>query len=293
MAFVSLNEDIRSVVEKTRDSVVEVRARRRNPSSGVGWPGDGLVVTALHTVEEEEGIEIQTARGESFPAEIAGRDPSTGIALLRAKKASFSIPAWGDTARLEPGDVVLVVASSSFGHRVSLTTASLVYGEWTTDQGGRIDRYIETDARLFPGFSGSLLLGADGRGLGLNTAGLRRRTPLAIPVETLRRVVDSLLEHGDIRRGFLGITTYPIRLPDSVKSQRVGLLVLSVQAGSPAEKAGLFLGDVLLSVDGRSVDSPATLFSLLGGEKIGKTLEARVLRTGKEQGISVVAGARS
>lgn len=292
MSLAKLNEDIQSIVAKAGESVVEVRARLRTPSSGVAWPGDGLVVTALHTVEEDEGIEIRTTRGESFSAEVAGRDPSTGIALLRAKNASFAIPPWGDTARLEPGEVLVLVASSSFGRRISWTTASVVGGEWTTDQGGRIDRYLETDARLFPGFSGSLLLAADGRALALNTAGLRRRTPLAIPVETLRRVVANLLEHGEVRRGFLGITTYPIRLPDSVKSQRAGLLVLSVSGGSPAEKAGLYLGDVLLSVDGRSVESPAALFSLLGEERIGKTLEARILRTGKEESVSVVAGSR-
>lgn len=293
MALAKLNEDIQSVIAKAGDSVVEVRARRRSPSSGVAWPGDGLIVTALHTVEEEEGIEIRTARGESFPAAIAGRDPSTGIALLRAQKASFAIPPWGDTAKLEPGAVLVLVASSSYGRRVSLTTASVVSGTWTTDQGGRIDRYIETDARLFPGFSGSVLLAADGRALALNTAGLRRRTPLAIPVETLRRVVEKLLQHGEVRRGFLGITTYPIRLPDSVKSQRAGLLVLSVAEESPAERAGLYLGDVLLAVDGQKVDSPAALFSLLGDDRIGKTLEARILRTGREESVSVVVGSRS
>jgi S1-C subfamily serine protease len=296
MALASLNEDIRSIVRKAGDSVVEVRARRRMPSSGVAWPGEGLVVTALHTVEEEEGIEIRTVRGESFSAELAGRDPSTGIALLRAlpaKTASFAIPAWGDTAKLEPGEVLVLLASSSHGHRVSLTTASVVSGEWTTDQGGNVDRYLETDSRLFPGYSGSLLLTADGRAIALNNAGLRRRTPLAIPVETLRRVVDKLLQHGEVRRGFLGITTYPIRLPDSVKSQRAGLLVLSVAGESPAERAGLFLGDVLLAVDGRSVDSPGALFALLGEERIGKTVEARVLRTGKEQSVALVVGSRS
>ncbi len=293
MGLASLNEEIQSVVTKAGDSVVEVRARRRMSSSGVAWPGDGLVVTALHTVEDEEGIEIRTAHGEVFPAEIAGRDPSTGIALLRARKGSFAIPSWGDTAKLEPGEVLVLVASSGDGRRVSLTTASVVGGVWTTDQGGRIERYVETDARLFPGFSGSLLLGANGRALAMATAGLRRRTPLAIPVETLRRVIESLLEHGQVRRGFLGITTYPIRLPDSVKSQRAGLLVLSVQEASPAEKAGLFLGDVLLGIDGQNVDSPAALLSILGEERIGKALEARILRTGKEESVSVVVGSRS
>ena len=150
---------------------------------------------------------------------------------MRAKNASFAIPAWGDTAKLEAGELLIQVAASSSGRRISLTAASVVAGEWTTDQGGRILRYIETDSRLFPGFSGSLLLSAEGHALALNTAGLRRRTPLAIPVETLRHVVEKLLKHGDVRRGFLGITTYPIRLPDTVKSQSTGLLVLSVQAG--------------------------------------------------------------
>ncbi len=293
MGLASLNEDIRSIVAQAGDSVVEVRARRGAPSSGVAWPGEGLLVTALHTVEEDEGIEVRTARGESFPAEVVGRDPSTGVALLRAKTASFGIPDWGDTAKLTAGDVLVLVAASSSGRRVSLATASLVRGEWTTDQGGRIHRYLETDTRLFSGFSGSLLLSADGRALALNTAGLRRRTPLAIPVETLRPVVEKLLKHGDVRRGFLGITTYPIRLPESVKSQEAGLLVLSVQPGSPADKAGLFLGDVLLTVDGRSVDSPAALLSLLGEERIGKTLEARILRTGKDVALPVVVGSRS
>jgi S1-C subfamily serine protease len=146
---------------------------------------------------------------------------------------------------------------------------------------------------LFPGFSGSLLVSADGRALAFNTAGLRRRTPLAIPVETIRRVVEKLAKDGEVRRGFLGISTYPIRLPDAVKSQRSGLLVLSVQPGSPAETAGLYLGDVLLAVEGRSIDSPASLLAVLGEERIGKALEARVLRTGKEEKVSIVVGVRS
>src|SRR5262245_10385223 len=123
MSLASLNEDIRSIVAKAADSVVEVRARRGAPSSGIAWPGDGLVVTALHTLEEDEGIEIRTRRGESFEAAIAGRDPSTGIALLRAKGASFAIPAWGDTAKLEPGEILVLLAASGSGRRISLVTA--------------------------------------------------------------------------------------------------------------------------------------------------------------------------
>ncbi|MGH9323393.1 MAG: S1C family serine protease [Vicinamibacteria bacterium] len=289
----SLSEDIQKLSAKWSPSVVEVRGRRGAPSSGVAWSTDGLVIVAEHTLEHEEGIEIRTAAGDAFRSEILGRDPSTGIALLRAEKASLPVPDWGGTADLAAGEVALILACSRPARRVALTTVSAVGGEWTTDGGGRVDRYIETDARLFPGFSGSLLVGASGLGIALNTAGLRRRTAVAIPIETLRRVAKSLFDHGEIRRGFLGITTYPVRLPASVSTQRTGLLVLSVEPGSPAEKANLFLGDVILGIDSRVIESPGALLSFLTEDRIGKNLEARVLRSGGEQRVPITVGARS
>jgi S1-C subfamily serine protease len=293
MTLSSLNEDLKALFDRASASVLEVRARRRMPSSGVAWSADGLVVAAEHTVEEEGRIEIATSRGETFDAEVVGRDPTTGVALLSAKKARLSVPEWRETSGLAAPELVVVVAASKAGRRASLAAASVVSGEWSTDSGGRIERYIETDARLFPGFSGSLALDANGRSIGIHSAGLRRRTPLVIPTETLRRVVGSLVEHGEVRRGFLGITTYPIRLPEEVKSQRVGLLVLSVLRGSPAHDAGLSLGDVILGVNGRLVESPAALLSELTAEKVGKRIDARILRTGREETISITVAARS
>lgn len=293
MSLKSLNEDIRTLTARVSESVVEVRARRGAPSSGVAWSKDGFVVTAEHTLEEDEGIEIATAGGKKLKAEIAGRDPSTGVALLRAEGASLTPPRWRDSGTLVTGEVVLLVAASRLGPRVSLTTVSLVGAPWNTDNGGRIDRYVETDARLFSGFSGSLLLDAEGNALGLNTAGLRRRTPLAIPGETLGRVVAILAERGSVRRGYLGITTYPVRLPDSVTTQKVGLLVLSVQSGSPAASAGLFLGDVILAVDAQIVESPAALLSQLTEERVGTRLEARILRAGREESVPITVAPRA
>ena len=118
--------------------------------------------------------------------------------------------------------------------RASLAAINVVGEEWTTRSGGRLDRYIEIDPKRFRGFSGSLLLDCNGKALGINTTGLARCKPLTVPTETLRRVVDNLIEHGEVRRGFLGITTSPVRLPDTVASQDVGLLILSVQPKSPA-----------------------------------------------------------
>jgi serine protease DegQ len=292
MALKELNEEIRRIASKASASVIQVRGRRRGPSTGVAWSEDGLIVTAEHTLEDEEGCEVSTSSGETHRAEVVGRDPSTDIALVRAEKAQLTVPDWAETASLEAGDLALLVATSRFGRKVILTTAGLVGKGWNTESGARVDRYIETDCRLFPGFSGSLLLDVEGRAIGMGTAGFGRRTALAIPIETLRRVTRSLVEHGEVKRVFLGVTSYPVRLPDSVKPQRTGLLVLSVQDGSPAADAGLFLGDVLLTAEGAIVDSPTALVSQLGEEHIGKKIEIGILRAGKRESIRVTVGER-
>ncbi|HSF18173.1 MAG TPA: S1C family serine protease [Vicinamibacteria bacterium] len=289
----SLNGDLKKLAEKTGTSVVQVRARRGPPSSGIAWSADGLVVIAEHTLEREEDLGITTSSGETYEAEIAGRDPVTGVALLRAGKARLTVPSWREPGDLASSELAIVVTPSPFGPRAALTTTSVASSEGESERGGLLGRALEIDARPFRGFSGSLLVDAQGRGLGMVTAGFRRRAALAIPVETLRRVAGSLLEHGEVRRGFLGIATYPVRLPRAVESQRVGLLVLSVQEGSPAERGGLFLGDVILEVAGRRTESPAQLLSLLTEERAGKKLEMRLLRTGSEQTITVTAGVRS
>lgn len=292
MALRELNEEIGKIATRAGASVVEVRARRRGPSTGVAWSEDGLIVAAEHTLEEEDGFEVATAGGETYRAAVVGRDPSTDVALLRAENARLPVPEWGETSSLEAGSLALVVAASRLGRKVVLTTTSLVGKGWNTDSGARVDRYIETDCRLFPGFSGSLLLDVEGKGIGIGTAGFGPRTALSIPIETVRRVAGSLLEHGEVKRGFLGITSYPVRLPEKVKSQRAGLLVLSVQEGSPASEAGLLLGDVILTSDGSVVDSPTALLSHLGEDGIGKKIEMGILRAGRQESIPVTVGER-
>ncbi|HXV64264.1 MAG TPA: trypsin-like peptidase domain-containing protein [Vicinamibacteria bacterium] len=289
----SLNDDLMKLAEKAGASVVRVQARRGPPSSGIAWSAEGLVVTAEHTLERDEDLGITTSSGETYEAEIAGRDPSTGVALLRAKKARLTVPSWREPGDVSSSELAVVVTPSPAGARAALTTMSGAASEGESEPGGLLGRALEIDARPFRGFSGSLLVDARGLGIGMVTAGFRRRAALVIPVETLRRVAGSLLEHGEVRRGFLGIATYPVRLPRRIESQRVGLLVLSVQEGSPAEQGGLFLGDVILEVAGQRIESPAQLLSLLTEERAGKNLEMRLLRTGSEQTITVTAGVRS
>src|SRR5207237_6626756 len=135
-------------------------------------------------------------------------------------------------------------------------------GEWRTPGGGRLDRYLETDVAMRPGFSGSALVDARGRVVALNTAGLSRGSASAVPAPTIRRLVEQLRAHGGVPRGYLGISTLSARLPASLAEklgQPAALLVAAVDADSPAGRAGVLLGDALVSLDGRALTHPGEL----------------------------------
>lgn len=285
----ALSRDIAGIATKARPSVVAVHGRRGAPSTGIVWNGDGTVVTSARTLEVDDGdIALTTIDGRQVTSALVGRDPGTDVAVLRASELDKPAPVWADTSRVEAGHASVVVAP----RRTTLATVAAVDGEWTTRNGGKLDRRIELDVSRFRGFSGSLLLDAAGAALGLNTTGLARRSPMTIPAESLRRVVTNLVEHGGIRRGFLGITTSPVRLPETVASQDVGLLILSVQPESPAADAGLYLGDVVLGVGGETAESPMALLAYLTEDRIGKSVDLRILRAGEEKTMSVQLGER-
>jgi len=161
--------------------------------------------------------------------------------------------------------------------------------------GGRIDRYVEPDIEPAFGFSGGPLLDAEGRAIGLNTAGLRRGLVLTIPTATLRRVAGDLLAHGRVRRGYLGIAAQTVPVPAALEqavNQRAGLLVHAVEQGSPAERAGMLIGDLVFSIGGRPVYRADELMGLLTEDRIGATESVRFVRAGKVQEVQVTIGDR-
>lgn len=289
-----LSEALAGAVSRNAASVVRVEARRGSGASGVVW-GDGVVVTASHVLEWDEGIEIGGGDGSSAKATLAGRDSGTDLAALRVETSALRPVAWAQDAPVKVGHLVVGVSRPGQSVRARLGVVNAVADGWRAPAGGRLERYLETDIRLHDGFSGSLLVDADGAALGLNTSGLLRRSSLAVDPRTLRRVVDALLAHGGVRRGFLGIGTYPVRLPEGTQAaekQPTGLMLLSVQTESPAAKAGLLLGDTLLQLDGQPLRSPADLLPFLEEGTVGRTLEARVLRAGEVRTLSLAVGAR-
>src|SRR5215469_3002764 len=289
----ALSDAFAAIVEKSSASVVRVEARRRSPSSGIVWSSDGLVVTAQHAVERDEEIEIGFFDGRTAEAKLVGRDPGSDVALLRVSATDLVVPPWS-TAEPKVGHLVLSVARPGRTARASMGIVSAVSGEWRSPAGGRLERYLQTDIALQPGFSGSLLVDARGNALGMNTASLLRGHSLAVPTETLRRVAEALIAHGRMRRAFVGLGSMPIRLPVKAaraSGQESALLVIAVQPDGPADLSGVLLGDALLALDGHALTQVDDLIEALTEERIGAELKFRILRAGEVREISVRAGA--
>jgi serine protease DegQ len=290
-----LSDDLATLVERAGPSIVRVESSR-GPGSGVVWAPDGVIVAASHSIEGDEGIEVGLPDGGTRPATLVGRDPTTDVAVLRIAATGLATTTWADLAAVRVGNLVLALSRPGRSVRASLGIVSVRGEAWRTPAGGRLDHYLQTDLSRHPGFSGGLLLGTGGEGLGMNTSGLLRGATLAVGGSTLRRVVEALLAHGRVPRGFLGIGTYPVRLPASLEKeagQPVALMLVSVEPGSPAEKAGLRLGDAILSFAGQPLKHPTDLLFLLDAERIGAEVPVRLLRAGEPREVLVAVGSRS
>lgn len=290
-----LSNGLAATVAVVSPSVVRVEGRRRSAASGIVWSADGLIVTANHVIHRDDNIRVAAADSEPVEATLVGRDPSTDLALLQINATGLSTIAFAEEAEMSVGHFVLAVGRPGHTVQATLGIVSALGDSWRTPMGGQIDRYLQTDVIMYPGFSGGPLVGANGHLLGLNTSGLGQGVSLAIPVATVSRVIDSLRAHGRIRRGYLGVSTQRVRLPeDAAKAvgQRAGLLVISVEPGSPAAEAGLSLGDTLLSLGGRPIARHEDLLAALTGEAVGQKEIMQILRGGQIQELTVKVGER-
>ncbi len=290
--LVELSGELAAAVESAAPSVVRVEGRRRMGSSGVAWSADGVIVASHHAVDAEEDVPVGLDDGRTVKARVAGRDPGTDLAVLRVEATGLAVPRWDGSGTPRVGNVVLGVSRPGRTARARLGIVSAAAAEWRTPSGGRLETYLETDIEPHPGFSGGLLLGADGSALGVTTAGLLRGAGMVVPVAALRRVVETLVAHGRVRRGYLGIGTQTIAMVPPVSDQTVALIVLSVQPGSPAARAGLMVGDVLLRAGEERLTHPGALVPSLDEERVGHEVRLRILRAGEEKDVVIVVGER-
>ena len=292
----AFSDEIAGTVERVGRSVVRVDAGRRYPGSGVVWSVEGGAATILtvdHVIESEEHIEIGLADGTTARATIAARDENSDLALLKVESGASGLAPLTRQAHPRVGQLALVVARPDS----ALSTSIGVVGAISPAGRGSQDALIWTDASFYPGFGGAPLVDAAGQMIGLATSTARTGAGVAIPVSTIERVVQSLQRHGRIRRGFLGIGSQQVELPEALRTklgvqQSTGLLVMGVEADGPADKAGLMIGDVLVTLAGQPAEDHPTLLALLSADRVGQATPARVIRGGELRDVTVTIGER-
>jgi len=291
----TLSNELADAAATAGKSVLAVHARRWLPSSGVYWR-TGVVVTSHHAVAHAEDITLVAEGGKQHKATLQGRDPSTDLAVLKlAGEAELALPAFAETAA-KLGHLVLALGRSRNHNLVaSAGIVGGVSGEWRTPRGGRLDQHIRLSLDLYPGFSGGPLVNAQGKVLGINTRGLARGRALTLPLATVNRTVDELLEKGHIARPYLGLAMQPVSLPESLRNQGASsvnsaLLVIHVEPSGPADKAGVLLGDLVTELQGKSVQDTENIRELLASDKPGGTVTVSVLRGGSPVKLSITLG---
>ena len=294
----TLSNDFAAAAGAVGPSVVAIYGRRWMPSSGIQWR-KGVVVTADHAIRREEDITVVAEGGKSLKANLAGRDPSTDLAILKiGDEAGLPIAEFGDAASLRLGNFVLALGRS---RSTSLVASAGIIGglsgEWQPRRGGKIDQHIRLSLELYPGFSGGPLVNAQGKVIGINTRGLARGRAVTIPLTTVNRVVDELLEKGHIARPYLGLAMQPVALPESLRAKTTGatsaLLVVHVEPSGPADKGGVLLGDILVDLHGKPVTDTDDIQQLLSSAKIGDNVQLTLLRGGSLTKLAITLADRT
>ena len=284
-----LSGEVEDLVKNGAAAVAQVDGRRGYPVSGLAL-GSGEVITANHTLGRDEQVQVHFG-ADPVAAEVVGRDPSTNLALLRTGEggpAALPSAAITDDAPAV-GSFALALGRPGRSVRAALGIIGARGDEWRTGLGGSIDAYVEPNVRMFPGFTGGPLLDGEGNVVGINTRGLAGRTPVTVPATTIERVAEALRRDGHIKRGYLGVSSQQVELPDGSGS---GLLILRVEKGGPAEAAGVHLGDTVVAVDGTPVGDHEELIAQLGGDRVGQKLTLELRRTGERVTVDLVVAER-
>jgi S1-C subfamily serine protease len=277
----NLSNQMADVVASVAPSVIQVQN-----ASGVVYARD-VVVTNARALGREDGLHVRTHDGRTLDAELQGWDPATGLALLKVPGLDAAPVTTADSVRV--GNLAIAIARSwSNSVTASIGIVSVIGGPLRTGRGRSIDEVIRTTAPMHEGFAGGAFIDVSGKLMGIATAAAIRGLGVIIPASIAWKTAAALLEHGHIRRGYLGVAGQPARL-----AERQGLLIADVRAESPASQAGLMVGDVIVTFDGMPVESPEDLLDLLSGDRVGKPVAISLVRGGAVNELKVTIGERS
>jgi S1-C subfamily serine protease len=276
--LVQFSDAVSALAASARAFVAGIRTVDGEVLSGVLWQRNAVVVSE-QALPEATAYEVSVG-DQVVPASLAGRDEGTNVAVLRLERDLAGV--LPPVAAAKVGALALVLGAASDGVSARLAIVRSVGGAWQSLAGAMIDQRIGLDTHIGPQDEGGPVLAADGAIFGISTRGAGRQS-LVIPAATVEKAVAVLLEKGSVERGWLGVALRPVALPETLRAesrQRVGLMVMDVGAESPAAKAGILAGDILLSAAG----TPATRFGnitrRLGPDSVGKTIALTVARAG-------------
>jgi serine protease Do len=287
-----LSTELSGIIRNISESIVLVQGRR-SPSSGIVWEKN-LIVTADHLLPRQEEVQVAFSNGEAISALVAGRDPGTDLALL--KTTTELKPVEKETSELSAGQLAVSIGRANRGRLLAvLGMISGSDGPYRNWRGGSLDRFIRLDVSPFPGFSGSALVLSNGKVSGMNTSVFSRHFGLTVPASNIERLVERLSKKGSIGKPYLGLMMQPVQIPKPLQEQsktEIGLLVMGTEEGSPAEQAGIIIGDIVVRLNEKNVNSMDEIFEFLNAESIGKEVIIALMRGGKIQEFGVNVGER-
>jgi S1-C subfamily serine protease len=287
-----LSRDLATAVAKTSPGLVFTRGRRGRAASGTIVDAQSIVVSE-HLLDADQTIRVQTSNGD-VDARVIGRDAGTDIALLQVDGSPLTpVSIASDPPAI--GQVVMAVGRSWSGLVAYPGFVTQLSGPHHVWPGFRLEHAIHTTLEPFAGFSGGALVNGLGYVVGVSTSALERGRGVAIPMADVSRVVESLKKYGRLRRGYLGITSLPISLPlrQRTDGSERGLLVTSVAADSPADRAQVLVGDILVAIDGTPAKRPDDLAAHLTGERVGQVSVLHLVRGLQPVRLDVTVGERS
>ncbi|HEY9769807.1 MAG TPA: S1C family serine protease [Coleofasciculaceae cyanobacterium] len=290
--LIAFSEKSADIVETVGNSVVAINGRGFF-CSGIHWR-EGIIITSNESIKQARETTVTLPSGETLPITLLGRDRSTDVAVFRTE-ASIPVAPIDSECELKVGQIALAVGrNKERGLFASQGIVSTVGGSWRSSFGGNIDRFVRLDLNFYPGSGGSALVNAAGQVVGFNTTG-PRRSVLTIPAVTVDRVVEQLLETGHIRRGYLGLAMQPVNLPDSLVNElslthQQGLMVISVEPESPAQQAGILLGDILTEIEGTSIVRLRDIQIYLEPQNVGKAISLKLIRAGSLHPVTLTVG---
>ncbi len=292
-ALTAFSDQLADLVTAAAPSVVQVRGQR-GPASGVVY-APGIVIANMRALGGEDGLHVRGHDGAAADAELAGWDPVTGLAVLRAP--ALDAPALAPAASPPRVGHLAIAIARSFSNNVTATSGivAVIGGPLRTGRRRSIAEIIRTTAPMHEGFAGGALLDASGQLLGVTTAAAIRGLGVVVPVAIAWQTVAALLEHGSPKRGYLGLAGQPVSLTGSQRAaagRERAVLVVAVTDASPAAAAGILVGDALVEVDGRAVASPDDLLDALTVDSIGRAVPLVLLRGGAVARVDVTVGER-